>query len=136
MMISFSRTPSSMATRVRTGMQSIAVRSCRMCERLVRIGSPPPERRLRRLRRYAPTSAWASISLSPERNPAHAAWRSHRLLGPRAHDGGPAGDRAGGRAARLRLDLGRGGLRLRRSDRARVAGGGDLEDQAGIGDLP
>ena len=43
---------------------------------------------------------------------------------------------AGGRAARLRLGVDRGGVRLRRADAARVVGVGDRADQARHSDRP
>ena len=59
-----------------------------------------------------------------------------RLLGNGDRPAGPAAGRPGGRAARLRLRLGRRGVRLGRGDRARVARRRDEQDQARLGDLP
>ena len=66
----------------------------------------------------------------------HEARRAHRLLGPRPHEPGPARDRPGGRAPRLRQRVDGRGLRLGRGDDPRLARRADVDDQDRLGDLP
>src|SRR5262249_5722959 len=64
------------------------------------------------------------------------AWTEPRLLGDRARRRGGRRGRAGCRADRLRVGLGRRVLRLRRRQRPRLAGAADLDDQPRRRDSP
>src|SRR4051795_10337909 len=87
--------------------------------RLRGIGSAPPR----------PRGGYPGRGNLPRSATRHEAGRPHRLLGPRPDPRGPARGRPGGRAARLRLRVDRGGLRLRRGDDPRLDRRADDEDQ-------
>ena len=110
------------------GRQSIARRRSSIGERARDIG-------LRASKATPPRAAMES-GATARKGGLHEARRAHRLLGPRPDEPGPARDRPGGRAPRLRQRLDGRGVRLGRGDDPRLARRADVDDQDRLGDLP
>src|SRR5919107_2870036 len=112
--------PSSIASRVFSGRQSMAVRRSRAGRRRLIVR----RHRMRLAGRLA----------QPAKGELHAPGPDAGLLGARSHGRGSARASAGGRDRRLRLGLDGRGLRLRRSHSARLVRRADRAHQARRGD--
>src|SRR5215218_11491613 len=132
-MMRFDWIPSSIASRVVRGMQSIAIRrscACRLFRLTIAPIECPPDWGMYRAGVVASTLVPAT-----ERKFAHARRAARRLLGTRADRRGPAAVGHRGGSLGLPLRLGGRGVRVRHRDRPGLAGGEHEDDEDRVGDL-